>query len=697
MSLQFIQTSDPTGLQVVDPLAKTSLQLRLSSNEFRPGPEDVPFSEYVEETVVVETDHIYLDYQLLLHVRNEEMAYLEELRKGDRRSFESGTYVIDFSTPQKCYLFVEGRPKIEQTSTQTRILFERERQVTLGFRSTENVPTETVVTTERPSDIARAISALGDSHLSSSPERSWPTLRTYPPRIEIGDRLHIPDTIESPSSGIELVVPPRYAALLCAAPLAYYLGADLRIGEAARVETSATTVDIGVTRTLEDDLVRLLKQVFVLDCACRTEGLYRSTHYLDDQLFEALPFDTEWAFEADIASRLEEYLDVPYNRIEKSVPRWSAVAYLPPAASSVPALSHVLHRLGIVRPARGTLVSKPSISINQFTRFGGGTFVGPERFVEPTVFDDAVSHIWFGPGTPLTGEHGSLQAYENRLRSRTPTESVDITVVCNEETMVPEQRSLDRFYRNSFGIDREVHLRTDVNQEELSRLLSDEQCDLFHFIGHASKEGLRCSDGQFDVNSLDSLCPDLFVLNACDTYHQAKDIVEHGGVAVVATHARVSNEEAVRAGQDVARLLADGFSVCAATEQVGRSLSGGSPYIVVGDGLARIASQMRGNPSVMTLTQTGDDEYRLDLDVYLQGVDSVGGWTSFTLRDQKQSRLDAGRISFTDVHATLLVEELPAVSYPLFYRDSLHWLESEADVRELLEGHSSSDHDRSSS
>jgi len=75
-----------------------------------------------------------------------------------------------------------------------------------------------------------AVSALPSALKTTSPERTWPTLRGHPPLLELGDRLEIPDAIDPPDGEISLTVPREYASVYQAAPLAFFLGATIRPG-----------------------------------------------------------------------------------------------------------------------------------------------------------------------------------------------------------------------------------------------------------------------------------------------------------------------------------------------------------------------------------------------------------------------------------------------------------------------------------
>lgn len=106
-----------------------------------------------------------------------------------------------------------------------------------------------------------AISALSSALKTTTCERSYPTLRGHPPRIECGDKLHIPDELSRPETGIRLEVPPSLENVFVAAPLVYYLGAEMVPGEKPRLVTERFEYPLD-DFPLEREIERLLKQVF---------------------------------------------------------------------------------------------------------------------------------------------------------------------------------------------------------------------------------------------------------------------------------------------------------------------------------------------------------------------------------------------------------------------------------------------------
>ncbi|WP_439026861.1 hypothetical protein [Haloarchaeobius sp. DT45] len=317
--------------------------------------------------------------------------------------------------------------------------------------------------------------------------------------------------------------------------------------------------------------------------------------------------------------------------------------------------------------------------------------------VELSPIDDAVTQAWFGPGIPTNAAKATRVSFENALDSQTEKATIDVAVVCNDEEMLPEQKVLDEFYDRNRGIGRNVTLCSDVSCSEMASLFTDDHYDLLHFIGHASPEGLYCRDGPLDVCGLESVGVDLFLLNACQTYHHARALIDGGAVAGVATTARITNRDATIVGRNISRLLSDGFSMSAAFEQATMHLEAGSQYLVVGDGLSRFSTKEGAPPTVLELRERGEDLFELSVSTYLRESDTLGTLTENYVYDENETEKEWEEMIFdpgtTSGHALGLRHIARSVmefadegkSTPVRFGNKLHWPESEADVVRLLE------------
>ncbi|WP_435358989.1 hypothetical protein [Haloarchaeobius sp. DFWS5] len=685
MGLQFRPTTNPTGIEVVDTQAQTGFHLSLSSNEFTVSTARVPFEEYVTEKVAVETDHLTFDAGTDIHVRNEEMEVLERVGFREQTSLPAGTYVFDTTGPLKFYLRVDGAPTVSREVEQTRIVLERAKSVVIGCRSTWTTPQSTIETTPAPTDLAQVLSALSSSLTTLSPERAWPTLRNHPPKIEFSDELRIPEGTNAPETGIRLVVPPRLAPMLTAAPLVYYLGATVEVGDEPLLVTNEKCHHFG--GSLGDEFVRLLRHTFILDCMVRAEGVFPVNPFFDESIVEQLPFGLAWAFEADPATRLDAYLSVAHSTVEHLVPRWSVVAYLPPTTESVCALPYIIDKLGIVRMPHGRRTEHVKQTVSGFLRetepsseFPGNS----QHYIEPIRHEEAVEYAWFGPGTPVGGTCGTLSGYQHGVGERQKPDTVDIAVVCTDTGMLEEHRSLDALYDESSGIDRNVTLHTAASVDEVVSVLTDESVDLVHYIGHATADGLLCTDGELDIGSIETVSPRFFVLNACETYSQAKEFVQRGGVAGVATHTRIANVDATRIGRNIARLLGDGFPMSAAVEQGATRLEAGSQYLVIGDGNARVIASRGASPTILHLYGPQEGTYSSSMETYMTGGFQLGGQFTRYMDSGNDFLLIAGETPRRKYKEVDVCEDVVEQKFPIRYKDRLYWPETPEDVEAIL-------------
>jgi len=150
------------------------------------------------------------------------------------------------------------------------------------------------------------------------------------------------------------------------------------------------------------------------------------------------------------------------------------------------------------------------------------------RLVEPKVNDESIEHAWFGDQLPMGASKASVKSFEHQLKQGQRSESINITVVCNDPRMLDEQVSLDGVYGDRDDQPYNIDSHFGVPQDELAELLTDDSCDFLHYIGHAERDGLRCIDGKLDVRELDAVNVQTFLLNACQSQAQAMALVERG-------------------------------------------------------------------------------------------------------------------------------------------------------------------------
>jgi len=241
------------------------------------------------------------------------------------------------------------------------ITFDRPTTITVGGRSLHTRPEATITVPDDPEALMTAVSALGSSIAEWSPERSWPTLRGYPPRIERGEELHVPDGLPIPDTGIEIAVPPTYADVYRVAPLAYYLGASVVPGPnpELRLDTGYVERLPAEGDELEDRVSELLRTALFLDSLVRTEGYAPSDRYEYEQVGPELPFYPPKLADRSVSDQLMEYLEVDPETIEPYAPAWPTSAVLRPGPAGMELLPHLAHLVAPIR-VRGSALDEGS-------------------------------------------------------------------------------------------------------------------------------------------------------------------------------------------------------------------------------------------------------------------------------------------------------------------------------------------------
>lgn len=392
-------------------------------------------------------------------------------------------------------------------------------EVLIGARSHHEHPAATITTTDDPADVMTAISYLGSALKTTSCERSYPTLRGHPPTIEIGDELCVPAELEQPDTGVRIELPPEYRLIYVAAPLAYYLGATVVPGTVPRIVT-----DTGFEHVLdgpdgfEDEVERVLKQVFFLDCITRTEGLYKVDLHKRRAVASALDLDFADLYGRPLTEQLEAYLEVPFALVEDHLPQWKLTTYVAPTAEHVEMLPFVVNDLAVVKTPgdseRATSGSEARAStVDEFLRAGVQEFVRVGAFTRsastadgtvigsgvpgsaqrgasgaaaetPSVVQldetDSLEQAWVGDDVPLGTSKATVTAFRNRLECEATDGDITITVICNDEEMIDEHENVAEVYGNRKELPFDVRLYRDLSIERL-RFVLESRTDFLHY------------------------------------------------------------------------------------------------------------------------------------------------------------------------------------------------------------------------
>ncbi|WP_276301260.1 hypothetical protein [Halorussus lipolyticus] len=625
-----------TGVEILDPIESNRYVFH-TPEEVTPTPTDTEaFTFPVSVARQFVTSALTIPENVTAAVRDDDGSHLRDVGHEQTHELDADDYLLEVSAPIKLYVRFASALTIDATTERIRIEFDGPTAVEVGARSSHNSPADTITVPDDPEDAMEAISAFSSALKTTSPERSWPTLRGHPPRVERGDELSIPDGLDAPDTGITIRVPADYEYLYPVAPLAYYLGAEVVPGETPRLTTDEDFEHrLDTYRGFEDEVARVLKQVFALDCATRTEG-FHPMDLTERRAIEAVAdLDFPDLYDASPAERLAAYLSVPAPVSDDAMTLWSRVTHVRPTPESVELLPFIVNDLSLVRTksaapepsptadqqdgqdAQGAERTRQQDALSSFKRSSGfadldlpsppseqTAGVPDQSEYVPLPETDAMERAWVGDGTPVHGAKLLGSAFDrDRLE---PTDSViDVIVVCNDEQMREEWDTVSEVYGTRDVVAFDVDCRFGVSTDELRDLLAEDH-DLFHFIGHIDGRGFACPDGILDAETVSETGAKTILLNACRSHDQGVALVEAGARAAIVSWGDVGNLGAVEVGETFARLLNYGFGVGIALEIVEEYTSIGRHYVVVGDPSVSVAQCEDGGPRLYELDWEAD-------------------------------------------------------------------------------------------
>lgn len=589
--IAFEALAEPPRLRVADTVGNEQYELHLDSPV---DPEPVStegFTYPVSDAVRVETSGFELRGHVRMHLWDADGEFVQVLNQENEVRFPDAEYSLEFCLPLKTYLKFSSPVRFESDTEETRIVFEGPTAVTMGVRSPRKQPAATITTTVEPTDIMEAFSFLGEGLMTTTPMRSYPNLRGYPPEIRLGDRLDVPSDLDPGSQSVTVTLPPQLENIFEAAPLIYYLNADVRPGSRPTIDVEGEPVFEFSSESFTEEIETVLGHVFVLDCVVRTGGPYPIESAERDHLEDVVPRDFEELYQADSAERLRTYLDVPFEPVAEQVPPWPTTGYIEPKAENVDAIPHLVAQLAPVKSTVGERLSGAEArraALEAFIEGGSGTraaskvFEGEAQFVDTGV-ENVNGDVWIGDDVPIRANKLLVDGFRNRFaRESSDRTSIDVTIVCNERWMSGEAMTVETYYGEREDLPFEVTFHEDLDCSSLLALLESET-DFLHYVGHATMDGLKCRDGYLDVASASSIGVETFLLNACQSYQQAMKLIGSGAIGGIATLSDVTDDQAAVVGRTVARLLNLGFPLRGALE-VARSQSiVGGQYLSVGD------------------------------------------------------------------------------------------------------------------
>ncbi|WP_115862449.1 CHAT domain-containing protein [Halorussus litoreus] len=650
MAPRFDTLDDTTGLAVVDPI-ETRRFTASTPTALDPSPADPESFRFpVSSACTVEARALDLPYPVLMYVWRRGGEMLTDLTSESSAELPPDEYLLELNTPVKIYVQIEAGVSVESDVDSMRIEFDRPAEIVVGARSFHDSPETTVTTTDEPEDVMAAVSTFGSVLKTTTPERSWPTLRGHPPRVERGDELSIPDDLDAPETGITVEVPPNLESIYPVAPLAYYFGATVVPGERPRLTVGGFERRFDAGEGFEEEVVRTVKQAFLLDCVVRTEGYYPIEMADRNRVESRVDLDFAALYDAPFDEQLEAYFSVPYSTLADAMPTWHRVTFVRPTPRNVEALPYLVNDFSILRtPPRPSYEPtetkrRTRTALDDFKRAPPEGEVGDSHGADspatktrtattrrgvPPVEDyvqtpdvDALEQAWVGEGTPVRGTKVLPEAFENDGAATSRGEDsatedgvVDITVVCNDEAMREEWDAVAEVYgpREAISFDPSVHF--DVTTDELRDVLQT-PTDIFHYVGHIDGRGFECADGVLDARELDEVRMQTFLLNACRSYGQGVALVEAGSNGGIVSLGNVGNPAAVELGETMAKLFQGGFSVGSALAVTREATFVGSRYVAVGDPGFTVTGSGDVIPLLYVVDDTTDGELTLTLRGY---------------------------------------------------------------------------------
>ena len=602
--------------------------------------------------------------------------------KRETRWFPDAAYELRIETPLKLFVRVDGPftlrlPGYERVD----VTFPDPQPVRVGFRSRSESPPETLTVPKSPRGVAAAISAFAVAHRSTTADRSFHSMRTHPPLVEFGESLTIPDEVTDarPDTGVRITLPPELSALLVAAPLAYYLGADVttEAGASPRLDAAGETLALGTGDAYERRVADLLRRCFWLDCLVRSEGPH-GTELQETALLDELAIDAGALYDAGIDERVLAYDDAAFDAIADDLPGWHLSLYPEATYENVRCLPYVVANVPqVYSPRPDSLAGRDRLdnTLSDFYR----SQPGPVPTVDLQTADLGESHFhgWLADGVVLDTFKSLPTAYENRAAFRDRAdEPIKVISVLNEGEMDEEHvQAADIYRRRAEQLDIDVDVRESLTTAELARTI-ESRSDLLHFIGHCEESGLRCSDGNLPVSSVSESGAQTFFLNACGSYEEGVEMVRKGSVAGAVTFEKVLDSHAAKVGTAFARLVAHGYSIERALSLSRRRVIMGKDYAVVGDG-THVLTQTESlvGPEVR-LTNVGEGVFEL---VYQMPTPTrVGSQMTVYLDAFEKPSLLGSEQEFT-LDRQELVTFLRTGGFAVIYEKDMHWSTELAD------------------
>lgn len=676
-------TVEDDEIEVTDP-TKTTLTLNVSGWEpVADGPElDRPTDAEISGV----TNRIEFPARFCV-VHDEEANETTNLgSRNDQLSLDEGSYIVRVTAEVKSYVSFKTDAFVSSRNDTISLEFESDSKVTFGFKSHTAEPSDLIEIPRTPEGVATALTYSSVSIRTGTADRSFPSMRNHPPKVEFGPQSDVPESVRRRrhESGVRIEVPAEYRYLYPIASLSHYLSARVELGtRTPAIVADGRRYELGSMPSFEQNVNEVLRRVFFLDCLARSAGPY-GVGFPFLPTLEDIDLSREEMYDAPIAERLWAYIDAPFDTIVDEFPKWHLCMYVEPSVEYATVLPYMVNDLAaIYRPLTEDLPSdeRLSRSLDDFYR-------GTERRVSdqsprsiedaPTVelskpkLEDGDIHGWLGEGTPIDVFKATPEAYENREKYRDRSEEkISVVAVLNDEEMSEEHAEVADIYRErTKDLSLDISIRENVRTNELASTL-ESGYDLLHFIGHCEESGLRCPDGTLAVSDITESNVQTFFLNACGSYYEGLSLVKKGSVAGAITFKTVLDEQAALVGTMFARLAAHGYSIERALELASRRVMMNKDYAVVGDGTHVLSQSTNIVGAESRLQKSGPDEYVLDYTVRAAWMPGAG----FRVSHETAEQTIFGDTLRTEWDRDGIVDFLETAHCSVIYDGDLHWSE----------------------
>ena len=236
------------------------------------------------------------------------------------------------------------------------------------------------------------------------------------------------------------------------------------------------------------------------------------------------------------------------------------------------------------------------------------------------------------------------------------------------------ENAVSDIYGTREWIDFDISIQNDLSVSELEDVLRTD-ADFLHYIGHVDEEGIRCRDGWLDVADLDRVEISSFLLNACKSYRQGKELVEKGSLGGIVTVTDVLNKSATKIGRTLSRLLDNGFSLLSALEVLEKESLLASHYLVIGDGNSQICGSKSGTP-LMGIIHPNSNRLNIVFHYYPSDNYSMGSIAKPQLDSNTMHYIASGKTRLMSTSRQELNSLFTREDFPISVNSSIYWSHS---------------------